>query len=251
VNIIDALLGEHGALYFEMDCLEQALQDARAHARALAALVGTAIERHSRLEDELLFSVLVRQSTEAEGIVRSMQRLHEYIIDTLAQIRALPDGPNARDLALNATSLAREHFSAEEELCFPLAGEVLSEPVLSRLGARWAERRASRTCEPADDSLPRGDDLLRRQGPKLPHIEPGAYREAQCLLASGGYTRWRPPASTQCSPRGGLGPTDDDVFGDVDGPRSTGDASDAGCALSGARTDRGAGRAAARKTRGH
>ena len=70
-----------------------------------------------------------------------MQRMHDDIIDTLAQIRALLEGPDARDLALNATSLAREHFGAEEELCFPLADEVLSEPVPSRLGARWAERR--------------------------------------------------------------------------------------------------------------
>ena len=61
--------------------------------RSLAALVGTAIERHSRLEDEILFGVLARQSTEAEGIVRSMQRMHEDIRDTLAQIRALPNGP--------------------------------------------------------------------------------------------------------------------------------------------------------------
>jgi hemerythrin-like domain-containing protein len=141
VNLIDALLGEHGALYLEMDRLEQALQDSPAHARALAALVGTAIERHIRLEDELLFGVLARQSTEAEGVVRSMQRMHQDIIDTLAQIRALPNGPHARDLALNATSLAREHFSAEEELCFPLADDVLSTQVLTELGARWAEHR--------------------------------------------------------------------------------------------------------------
>jgi len=141
VNIVDALLGEHGALYVEMDRLEQALQDAPAHARALAAIVGTAIERHSRLEDELLFRVLARQSTEAEGIVRSMQRMHGDIADALVQIRALPDGPAARDLALNVTSLGREHFSFEEELCFPLADEVLPAAVLSRLGARWAERR--------------------------------------------------------------------------------------------------------------
>lgn len=67
--------------------------------------------------------------------------MHEDIIDTLAQVRALPEGRDARDLDLSAMSLAHEHFSAEEELCFSLADEVLSEPVLSRLGARWAERR--------------------------------------------------------------------------------------------------------------
>jgi len=141
VNIIDALLGEHGALYVEMEQLEQTLQESVADAQALAAIVGGAIEAHSRLEDEVLFSVLARRSAEAEGIIRSMQRMHEDIGDALRRLRALPGGVGARDLALSAIALAREHFSAEEELCFPLADQVLPAAVLSELGARWAERR--------------------------------------------------------------------------------------------------------------
>jgi hypothetical protein len=38
-------------------------------------------------------------------------------------------------------ALAREHFSAEEELCFPLAEDALPQDQLLRLGDTWAARR--------------------------------------------------------------------------------------------------------------
>ncbi len=143
MDIIDALLGEHGALYAALDGVERISGAATslAEVRAQASLLGAAVQGHSQLEDELLFTVLESRVASAEGVIKSMRRMHADIDDALARLRVLQDVGPARDLLLSVVAMAREHFSAEEEFCFPLADQALAPDVLDRLGAAWAERR--------------------------------------------------------------------------------------------------------------
>ena len=62
MNILDALLGEHGVLYAEIDYLEGAHPEATtvAAVQASLALLAAGVQSHSRLEDELLFVSLER-----------------------------------------------------------------------------------------------------------------------------------------------------------------------------------------------
>jgi hemerythrin-like domain-containing protein len=143
MNIIDALLGEHGALYAALDCVERTAVVAASlsEVRAQASFLGAAVQAHSHLEDELLFAVVESHVASAEGVIKSMRRMHADIDDALARLPALQDVGLARDLLLSVAAMAREHFSAEEEFCFPQADQTLAPDMLDRLGAAWAERR--------------------------------------------------------------------------------------------------------------
>jgi hemerythrin-like domain-containing protein len=44
-------------------------------------------------------------------------------------------------LGEHAVQTARAHFAKEEQVLFPLAGQMLEAGKLAQLGAKWAERR--------------------------------------------------------------------------------------------------------------
>jgi hemerythrin-like domain-containing protein len=143
MNIIDGLLGEHGVLYAEIDCLEGTVPDAEAVADVQAGLafLAAGVQSHSRVEDELLFASVERRLGAENGVIQSMRRMHADLDAAFEQLRTAIDLSAVRALASSAAALAREHFSAEEELCFPLAEDALSEDQLLRLGDAWAARR--------------------------------------------------------------------------------------------------------------
>lgn len=143
MNIVDALLGEHGVLYAEIDYLEGTLGDAQAVAdvQASLAFLAAGIQSHSHLEDELLFESVERHLGAENGVVRSMRRMHADIDATFEWLQEATDLDTAREIASSAAALAREHFSAEGEVCFPLAEDTVPRDRLLRLGETWAERR--------------------------------------------------------------------------------------------------------------
>jgi len=55
MDIVDALLGEHGALYVQFDHVEEAIPQLSLCAlRAQTDVLAAALQSHSSLEDELL-----------------------------------------------------------------------------------------------------------------------------------------------------------------------------------------------------
>lgn len=143
MNLIDALLGEHAVLYAEIRYLEAALSDMQSidDIQASIAVFAAGVQSHSNLEDTLLFVSLERQLGAENGVVQSMRRMHADIEAAFERLPGATEPDVARETAAGAVALAREHFSVEEEACFPLAEDILSEQQLARLGGAWAERR--------------------------------------------------------------------------------------------------------------
>jgi len=142
VKITDALLGEHGAFYAQFDRLEETLPHtgSAAEVREQAALLAAALVTHAKLEDALLFDRM-RSAGADEGLLDTMEAEHTTIAGLLISAQGSQDASAAREDLLEAVALAREHFSKEERLAFPLAESALGAGVLAELGVSWSQRR--------------------------------------------------------------------------------------------------------------
>ena len=142
MKITDALLGEHGAFYAQFDRLEETLPHttAAAEVREQAALLAAALVTHARLEDALLFDRM-RSAGADEGLLDTMEAEHTTIAGLLNSAQGSQVASAAREDLLEAVALAREHFSKEERLAFPLAERALGAGVLTELGVSWSNRR--------------------------------------------------------------------------------------------------------------
>ena len=89
----------------------------------------------------MLFASLERHLGAENGVIQSMRRMHADLDAAFERLRTATDVGAVRTLASSVVALAREHFSAEEELCFPLAEDALPQDRLLRLGDTWAARR--------------------------------------------------------------------------------------------------------------
>lgn len=143
MNIVDALLGEHGILYALLEEVDRVLPELESvdEVRALARVLGAAVQGHAALEDELLFVPLERRLGGRAGPIHGMRTMHEDIDGALERVLSAGVLPEARDQVSSVTELLRQHFMAEEEVIFPMAEEVLDEEMLSRLAKEWMERR--------------------------------------------------------------------------------------------------------------
>ena len=154
MNIVFALLGEHGILKHEIAALRRDAPgltgvELRAAARAFAA----AAESHAHLEDELLFGPLESSGRMPRGPVPAMRAEHDEIEKLLA--RLLDPAAGDREVEVLRRTLTRllsvleDHFAHEENVLFVLASRILDPSALERLGDGWAERRAVRVGERA------------------------------------------------------------------------------------------------------
>lgn len=147
IDVVDALLGEHGVLYAWFDAVEGALgsdpsaAEVAGLARQLAAVLGS----HARVENELLLDEAARRGAE-EGPLAVMRREHDDIEALLGEAVEAADAEPGRAAGLlgEAIAVAREHFEKEELAAFPLAARVLGPEALAEAGVRWAERRRVR-----------------------------------------------------------------------------------------------------------
>ncbi len=146
MKITKALLGEHGVFYGQFDYLEQVLPGTGAveQVQKLAGLLAAGLEPHAKIENEILFPQLEAILGAEAGPVPVMRMEHDEIESSLAQAQASRDLDQARNLVLHAIDVAREHFSKEEHVLFPMAEQVLDAETLERLGDQWAERRRVR-----------------------------------------------------------------------------------------------------------
>ena len=145
MNILHALLGEHGPLRHQLSALRKAapqLDDGQLRAAALS--LAEAIETHAQLEDELLFVPLAASAAMPAGPVEAMRAEHQEIEALLGHLMALSGPAKAADpqrILLRLVETVRQHFSHEENVLFPLAASVLSGERLAELAVEWAKRR--------------------------------------------------------------------------------------------------------------
>jgi len=142
MRITDAFIGEHAVLYPQLGEIERAAPtySTAGEARAHAALLAAALKSHADLEEELLF-VEMESLPEAGGPIAVMRSEHLDIEESLSRARETDDLEEATDLLLHVVDVARPHFAKEEDVLFPMAGELLDEGTLLALGDRWAGRR--------------------------------------------------------------------------------------------------------------
>lgn len=141
--ITDALLGEHSIFFLLLQHLEQSLP-ASGSAAALKDRIAAsafALEAHSQLEDELLFTALESHLGVTGGPLAVMRMEHEQITVLLERIESAASVEEGRDHAGQLIRAARGHFQKEEQVLFRLARQFLGEEELSGLGAAWAQRR--------------------------------------------------------------------------------------------------------------
>ncbi len=146
MNLLDALLGEHGPLRHQIDALKLAAPNlGAAELRAAALALAEGIESHATLEDELLFEPLLASGRVPAGPVEAMLQEHRQIEallgDLLAPAAEAGRGDPQRTV-LRLVETVRHHFDHEENVLFPLAAGALTAETLAAAGERWAERRS-------------------------------------------------------------------------------------------------------------
>jgi len=146
VKITKALLGEHGVFYAQFDYLEQVLPETGSldQVQKLAGLLAAGLKPHAQIENEILFPPLESILGTEVGPIPVMRMEHDEIESSLTRAQEVRDLDQARNLVLHAVQVAREHFTKEEHVLFPMAEQVLDETALERLGDQWAERRRVR-----------------------------------------------------------------------------------------------------------
>ena len=162
ITITDALRGEHGVFYAQFDLIESGLQTVTlAGLQAQGALLASALTPHAHLENDMLFPALERElggeggpvtvfraeHAEIEGALEKLQTLrelslhHDGVEGTLQRLTRVEDVAEARKLVRQTLDIARDHFSKEEHMLFPMAEQMVSEEALGRLGEQWAAQR--------------------------------------------------------------------------------------------------------------
>ncbi len=143
MQILEALLGEHGTFYAQFEHLEQMMPMATtlAQVQSPVALLTAALATHARMEDELLFTALEPYLGVQMGPLAVMRMEHNEIESTLTRVAEVQDLSQARGLVLQVMQVARDHFTKEEQVLFPMAKRALDGNTLTQLGRKWAERR--------------------------------------------------------------------------------------------------------------
>lgn len=141
-TITDALLGEHGVIYPQLDHLTSRPFDSAEEARAQAAQLAAGLATHAQIEDELLFVPLEEPLGGPTGGPLGVLRMeHDEVEAALERLSQIDDVQEAETLAAHLVSVAREHFAKEEQVLFPMAQDLLGEERLRSLGEQWAARR--------------------------------------------------------------------------------------------------------------
>ena len=145
MNLLYALLGEHGVLRRQLDVLRLTSPNFDAvELRAAVFAIAEAIESHAAIEDELLFEPLLASGAVPPGPVEAMRAEHRQIEMLLGQLLA-PEGepgrPEPRRTALRLVETVSHHFAHEENVLFPIAARSLEPERLESLGRHWGALR--------------------------------------------------------------------------------------------------------------
>lgn len=142
MKITEALLGEHGAFYAQLEHLERATPTAEtlAQVQSQMALLSAALDTHARLEDQLLFTAL-DPYLGPMGPLAVMRMEHDQIESLFGRISQASSLSEAQGLTLQLIHIAQDHFAKEERVLFPMATQILDQETLLELGVRWSEQR--------------------------------------------------------------------------------------------------------------
>lgn len=142
MNIIDALLGEHGVLYALFDQAEEEASNARSlkDVTTVAGIVLRTLVSHAHIEDEVLFPAMEKRIGPDASLV-AMREEHEEIRRILEGVRKAKQPASAAHVLSSALSLARDHFEKEERVLFGQARKALGCHALKELGDQWADMR--------------------------------------------------------------------------------------------------------------
>jgi len=145
MNLIDALLGEHAALYALFDHVQRFVAGwDLAQAKQAGSMLESVLALHAQFEDELLFDTLVPEKASLAETLAAMRAEHRHIASSLSTLQEVEEEHNGRLLLRHVVELAREHFAVEERVLFSLAEQDLGPAMLNELGNRWAKARQLR-----------------------------------------------------------------------------------------------------------
>jgi len=137
MTIIDALLGEHGALNPLFDRIEALAQNAELPELKLHAnLLESTLISHADLEDALLRPELRHSLPLTSGPTD-----HEQIRAGLERVAAAVDEGEARRYLFETLAKTRRHFRKEESIIFAIARCELRPDRQEELAAEWAQLR--------------------------------------------------------------------------------------------------------------
>ena len=142
MRIIQALVGEHGALGAILDHLEQNVPVVGGlwELRAQVCLLRSVLSSQMTIEDELLFSGL-EYAIWRDGPLAALRIEHSQIMGALTWAPQLENLDEAKRFVLETVDLIRQNLAKKQEIVFPLAQEKLHPDLLEKLGYEWAERR--------------------------------------------------------------------------------------------------------------
>ena len=142
MKITEALFAEHLVFHNMFDHLERTAPKLKtlAEFKSLAALLESALEAHSKTEDELFIGPL-EHCFEQIGHCQNFHKEHQEIDRHLKLVQKAKQLKAARQWLLAAIASSRKHFDKEERIIFPLAERVLNAKTLTSLAQSWREQR--------------------------------------------------------------------------------------------------------------
>ena len=140
MKVTDALLGEHAIFYAQFDYLEKSIPAAQdlTLVKSQGAMLTAALATHAHIEDELLFVALETDMNPESGPLAVMRMEHNEIEGSLVRLQEVLNLVEAKNLLLHTIQTARAHFAKEEQVLFPMAGQLLEANKLIQLGKQWA-----------------------------------------------------------------------------------------------------------------
>ena len=144
MRIIQALLGEHGAMYPLLEQIEETASSAGLEElKVRASCLRSTLTSHAEIEDELLRPAIQQYLPQpvaaSDGTIVATD--HEVIGAGLSRVLASAEAGEARQLLLDTVAKTRKHFLKEETIIFGIAARELSQQFQEELGAQWARRR--------------------------------------------------------------------------------------------------------------
>ncbi len=133
---------EHAVFQSVFERIERALPACTTlpQLRAMAGIVEGLLGPHGESETNLAYAALDHALAE-RGQLDRLHQDHQEFDAALQGVQRARSSLEARQLLKAILGLTREHFRYEERELFPMFEQVLSDEVLTELGAAWIQRR--------------------------------------------------------------------------------------------------------------
>jgi hemerythrin-like domain-containing protein len=153
MKITEALFAEHLVFHNLFDHIERTAPGLKTlgEIKALAALLESTLEAHSRTEDELFIGPL-EHCFEQIGHCQTFHAEHHEIGRHLKLAQHARQLKSARQWLLAAIAFSRRHFDKEERIVFPLAERVMNAQTLTSLCRAWREQRTNTGALPMEQA---------------------------------------------------------------------------------------------------